>query len=322
MLNFKIDRGQVKMSARILVADDNRLNLRLLTNILESQGYEVLPADDGLEVLKIAKLQKPDIILLDIIMPGMDGFEACKYLKRDQDLKDIPIIMVSAKTEGINIKMALELGAFDYIKKPLDEGEVIARVQAALRLKGYHDKLKEMAMKDGLTGLYNHTLLMELFQKEVSKLERKYSSICFAMIDIDYFKKINDTYGHIVGDMVLKEFSNILLHSVRIGDIVGRYGGEEFGIILPEIYYKDAYHLCERIRRNIENHKFDADDKIISITISVGVSFKGPIDSLTPIDMIRIADSALYDAKENGRNRVEMRLPNGYNHRNTYLPSI
>lgn len=294
------------MSKRILVVDDSRLNIKLLGEILESEGYTVYSTENGLSVREMAHNIKPDIILLDIVLPGMDGFEVCHILKNDFELKDIPVIMVTAKTNGADVKKALDLGAFDYIKKPVDEWEVIARVQSALRLKEYQDKLKEMAIKDSLTGIFNHGLLIELLDKEIAKQERKRYNLCFVMIDIDYFKRVNDTYGHATGDIILKELADILSSSVRKSDTIGRYGGEEFGFILPDISQTEACHLCERIRLNIENHCFNIDGKCVHITISIGICYKRAADPISHIDMVKAADDALYISKSKGRNRVEI----------------
>lgn len=294
------------MNKKILIVDDNYLNNRLLTDILEDENYTVYSTESGLAVLEMASRIKPDVILLDIVMPGMDGFEVCKLLKSDFDLKDIPVIMVTSKTEGNDVKNALELGAFDYIKKPIDEIEIIARIKSALRLKEKQDELKELAIKDGLTGLYNHVTLIELFEKELERQRRNNESISFAMLDIDYFKEINDTYGHLAGNIILEEVSNILRNSVRSSDIVGRYGGEEFSLVLPDADKQSAFLLCERIRKRIEDYSFNIRSKLIKITVSIGVFFKDSKDSITGIDIIQKADEELYKAKNGGRNKVEI----------------
>lgn len=294
------------MKEKIFVIDDNRLNVRLLTDILEDENFIVYSADNGLPVLDMARKLHPDVILLDIMMPNIDGFEVCKLLKNDPEVKDIPIIMVTAKTEGTDIKQALEFGAFDYIKKPVDEIEVIARVQSALRYKKNHDELKELAMKDSLTCLYNHALLLELLEKELTKQQINNSNISFVMIDVDYFKNLNDEYGHLAGDKVLKEISSILKSSVRKGDIVGRYGGEEFSIVLSGLNKRDAFLLCERIRENIENFIFNIGSKTIKITISIGIYFKDSKEQISAEQIIQKADEELYNAKNNGRNRIEI----------------
>ncbi|MCX7923478.1 MAG: diguanylate cyclase [Clostridia bacterium] len=294
------------MNTKVLIVDDNNKNLRLLNDILVDEGYTVYTANNGLPVVEMTHNIKPDVILLDIMMPGIDGFEVCKRLKKDYEIEDIPVIMVTAKTDGNDIKMGLELGAFDYIKKPVDEVEVIARVQSALRFKKNQDTLKEMAMKDSLTGVYNHALLIELFEKEMTKTSRKVCSIAFVMADIDYFKNINDTYGHTVGDKVLRGMSHILSTSVRKSDIVGRYGGEEFGMVLPDISADGAYNFCERIRKSIEGHSFNIDGENINVTLSMGVAIKTCKNNLRSSEVIKMADDALYRAKRNGRNRVEV----------------
>jgi two-component system, cell cycle response regulator len=296
-----------KISIKVLIVDDNHLNIRLLKDILEDENYIVESVDSGLQVLNAVHEFKPDIILLDIMMPCMDGFEVCKELKQDPDSRNIPIIMVTAKTDGSDIKRALELGAFDYIRKPLDDMEVVARVQSALRYKAQEERLKEIAMKDSLTGIYNHALLIDLLGKELAKAHRRNTGISFVMLDIDYFKKVNDTYGHLSGDIILKELTKILVNSVREGDIVGRYGGEEFSIVFPEISKEDTFTICERIRHKVETHGFDIGSKSINITVSLGFYFTSSEQNLTHREVVQLADEALYEAKRSGRNRVKSR---------------
>lgn len=293
------------MSCKVLVVDDVKTNVKLLTEILEDEGYTVHSAYSGVGLRELVHSLHPDIILLDIMMPGIDGFEVCRQLKKDFELKDIPIIMVTARTDGKDIRQALEMGAFDYIKKPVDEVEVLARVQSALRFKQQQDALKVLAMRDGLTGVYNHSLLLELLDRELAKQERNRKGICFAMLDIDHFKKINDTYGHMAGDLILQELCRILTRELRKSDVVGRYGGEEFGIILPEITEEDAYLLCDRVRRTVEDNHFQLEDRTVRITISIGLCFKSGEEELLTGEMIKRADEALYRAKNHGRNRIE-----------------
>lgn len=294
------------MNHKVLIADDNKYNIRLLTDILQDAGYTVYTADNGVPVLEMTHSLKPDAVLLDIMMPGLNGFQVCELLKKDTETRDIPVIMITAKTDGNDINCAFELGAFDYIKKPIDEIEVLARLKSALRYKEQQDKLKDMAMKDGLTGVYNHVLLLELFQKELIKQQRHKGNMAFVMVDIDYFKRVNDTYGHTSGDIILKELAGIISVSVRGSDIVGRYGGEEFSIILSEVEFDEVLKLCERIRSDIENYVFRLSDETIHITVSMGVYFKTPEDKTISEDIIKKADEALYHAKRSGRNRVEI----------------
>lgn len=293
------------MNDRIMVVDDNNNNIRLLQGILEDENYEVISSTSGIPVLEMAKALKPALVLLDIMMPGMDGFEVCRALKNDFDTKEIPVIMVTAKVEGKDLKNALEIGAIDYIKKPIDEVEVVARVASALRQERQKEDLQDKASKDGLTGLYNHTLLIDLLEKEIKKQDRNGNEISYVMLDIDFFKKINDTYGHAAGDIVLKELSDILNASIRVDDIAGRYGGEEFGLVLPQIGLEDTYKLCNRIRQLLENHLFNIGVASIQITVSMGVCHRKSSEFLYAENMIKRADEALYNAKKNGRNRVE-----------------
>jgi diguanylate cyclase (GGDEF)-like protein len=294
------------MNTKILVVDDTNFNIRLLTDILEDEGYTIFSANNGLAVLEIVHRIKPDAILLDIMMPGLDGFQVCELLKKDLQVKDIPVIMVTAKVDSIDVKRALGLGAFDYIRKPIDEVEVVARVQSALRFKHQQDKLKEMAMKDSLTGLYNHALLIEFLEQEIKRQERNGKNISFVMLDIDYFKKINDTYGHLCGDIVLKELANILTNSVRTCDIIGRYGGEEFGIVLPDVSLEASLNICERIREKVQNYRFNTGTEFIGITISMGLCHVPANNTAKFAEIIKKADEALYIAKDEGRNRVEV----------------
>lgn len=294
------------MSLKALVADDNILNIKLLQDILIDENFEVYTADNGLPVLEMARELLPDVILLDIMMPGLDGFRVCELLKNDPDVKDIPVIMVTAKTDGNDIRQALDIGAFDYIRKPFDEIEAVARIYSAIRYREQQNKLLEFATKDCLTGLFNRAILMELFEKELSRQERCGSDIAFVMMDIDHFKQINDTYGHVAGDTLLREFSGILAGSVRQSDIIGRYGGDEFSLILSRLDLDNILPFCERIRKIIEQSQFLFEGDAILVTTSMGICVKRPDQNITAIEMIQNADAALYRAKNSGRNRTEM----------------
>jgi two-component system cell cycle response regulator len=260
---------------------------------------------DGINVIETALMIQPDAILLDIIMPSIDGFEVCKLLKSTDETKNIPVIMVTAVTDGKDLRKAFDLGAFDYIKKPYDQIEIVARLKSAIRYYDQQKKLESLAMKDGLTNLYNHRMVMELFEKEFNKAMRQQHSISFIMFDIDLFKKVNDTYGHKTGDYVIKGIAELLKSSVRVSDYVGRYGGEEFCIIISNRSLEAVLRLSERIREIIDNYDFVAGDIHIHLTISIGVAYKEILTDSSYNDLIIIADQKLYEAKENGRNRVE-----------------
>lgn len=294
------------MKAKVLVVDDNVRNIRLITQILQDEGYEVYSIEDGMLVFNRVKEINPDIILLDIMMPKLDGLEICRRLKEDPSLSDTPIIMVTARVEGKDVRRALEVGAFDYIKKPVDEDEVISRIQSALKYKKSQEKLKEMAMKDGLTGIYNHSFLMDLFEKALYSNNLLKKNTSFAMIDIDYFKRVNDVYGHLAGDEVIKRISSLLRDNIYAKHIIGRYGGEEFGIVFLESDEAEVNSICEEIRNKIEKYEFNFENKCFYVTISIGICSNMGNSQLSMNQIIEKADKALYDAKFKGRNRVEI----------------
>lgn len=286
----------------ILAIDDSIINLRLLNVIVSREGFEILSANNSLDAVPMAIQHQPDLILLDVMMPGLNGLEILKILKQNSLTQNIPVVMVTARTKGEDVKEALEKGAFDYVKKPLDEVEIMARIRSALRYKEYQDKLLEMAMRDSLTGLYNHALLIDLLDKELYNARRKGVPLVFAMCDIDHFKKVNDQHGHQAGDMVLQQVSRILSQALRKGDPIGRYGGEEFGIILTAVAAAQGAILCDRIRTTVQDTSFVYNGKTIPVTISLGLVEALPTADHRPNDLIRLADEALYRAKNGGRN--------------------
>jgi diguanylate cyclase (GGDEF)-like protein len=289
---------------KILAIDDSSLNLKLLYSILTKEGFEVFTTLNSLEALPLAIQHNPDLILLDIMMPGLSGLEVLKLLKQNSLTHTMSVLMVTARTKAEDVRDALETGAFDYVKKPLEEVEIVARVHSALRYKIYQDRLLAMAMRDSLTGLYNHGLLIELLGKELYNARRKEQSVTFAMMDIDHFKRINDQYGHQAGDMILQEVAGLLTKGLRKGDAIGRYGGEEFGFILTGVELDQAVLLSDRIRQTIQETTFTYEGQKISITVSFGLSVTFPDRQDAPNELIRRADAALYRAKETGRNRL------------------
>lgn len=298
------------MSYKVVVGDDDLRSIVFMKKFLEASDFSVVVAKNGLEILQCVKSEKPDIILLDIVMPIMNGFDVCMQLKSDSELKDIPIIMVTHQTDSNNLMRALDLGAFDYIKKPINEVEALARIKSALKYKEAQDKIKEIAMRDGLTGLYNHRFLIEIFEKEYSKRVEKNCNISYAMLDLDHFKKINDTYGHIFGDEVLKKIADIITESIREGDTVGRYGGEEFGVVIPDSEPEEVINICEKIRTNIENHFYNIGGSKFNLTASIGIYLCKAIPDINFKEVIKVSDEALYEAKSKGRNRIELRILN------------
>jgi two-component system cell cycle response regulator len=305
---MKKDQSQQR---KVLVIDDSEVNLKLLNVILSKDNLQVHYTGNSLDALPMALQYQPDLILLDVMMPGISGLEILRLLKANNLTSSVPVLMVTARTKGEDVREALEAGAFDYVKKPLDEVEILARVHSALRYKDDHDRLLELSMRDALTGLYNHRLLMDLLDREMISSVRKKHPTCFCMADIDHFKSINDTFGHPVGDYILQEVSRLLTAGVRKSDTVGRYGGEEFGLVLGGCDLEAAKILCERLRQKIMEHKFVFEGQAMSITLSLGLAEYLPDATFTGATLVKWADEALYEAKRSGRNQLKIaQIPN------------
>jgi len=284
---------------KVLIIDDNGENIKIAAKFIKSDEVIIWTAMNGKIGIEVAKEKHPDIILLDIQMPEMDGFEVCKILKADKETENIPIIFMTARTDVESIKEAFEVGAADYITKPIKQFEIIARVKTQLKLTESIKELKETAYTDGLTKLYNHKKIFESLDLEIKREKRYKNNLSVMIVDIDFFKTVNDTYGHHMGDIVLEKLSEIIKATIRDADIAGRYGGEEFLIIFPEISEDEAFRAGERLRKNIEAVEFE---NRIKITISGGVA---EYIGKTALELIEKADRNLYRAKENGRNRIE-----------------
>ncbi len=292
----------------ILIVDDVAKNLQVLGTILSKQNYKIAAANNGEQAIKIANTTLPDLILLDIMMPGIDGYEVCARLKKDPRTKGISIIFLTAKTEPEDIVKGFEAGAVDYVVKPFNSIELLARVKTHLELKISKDLLKikneqlrELAITDSMTGLYNHRYIIDSLSERITEAKRYRQLLSVAMLDIDYFKKVNDNYGHFFGDFVLVRISTIIEESIRKTDIAGRYGGEEYLIIFTNTDKKSALNTLERIRKSIEKEKWDKKDLVITIS--------GGLSELKDEDYSKLiikTDNLLYKAKKNGRNRNEI----------------
>jgi len=297
--------------AKILIIDDSRLIAHVAKTILTTHGHKVVLAQDGLAGLEAAKSKRPDLILLDLVMPVMDGYQVLKQLKEEGSTKEIPVIMVSSKAEPADKVKGLEMGALDYVTKPFDEGELVVRVNIQLRLKELYEalqernrKLQELAHRNGLTGLYNHRYFHEQMSKEFSRARRHHEPLSCVFLDIDHFKKFNDTYGHQLGDVILSGLGRLIQDSIRDGDLAARYGGEEFALILYHADGPAAFQMAERIRKHVEDYEIRNKGKVLKVTISAGVATYPHEEVHDPRGLVECADKALYKAKEEGRNRV------------------
>ena len=303
--------------AKVLLVEDDPVQANVTKKILQATGYDVLWSQDGINAIKTVKMMKPDIILLDVILPGLDGYEVCRWLKLDENAKGIPVIMLTVKKELADKISGLQIGADDYLPKPYNELELNARIYASLRTKALQDELRMknkqleellgkveyMAITDALTGLYNRRRFHDVLAKEFERSKRYGTPFSLVMLDIDHFKKVNDDCGHQAGDTVLREVSNIIMKSIREIDTASRFGGEEFMVILPNTERENAKIGSERMRTAIERHQFPEMDR--AITVSIGIAGL-PDPGLANEDrLIRCADYALYQAKRNGRNRIE-----------------
>lgn len=284
----------------ILIVDDQKENLDILCDMLEA--FDVIPSTNGTDALHIASSEKISLILLDIVMPKPDGFDVCKILKTQEHTKHIPIIFITAKTDEKSISCAFNLGASDYISKPLKRVEVIARVKTQLALKQTIEKLEFLASRDSLTKLYNRRKFFEL----ALPLFKETDELFLVMIDVDHFKKINDTYGHDMGDVVLKTMTHVINSMLPEGTIFARIGGEEFVAILQAPSCETVRSHFETIKNAVATTPFTQGAIHTTCTISIGIAHKNDTTK-TLDDLLKQADLALYEAKDQGRNRIIIR---------------
>ncbi len=289
---------------KVLIVDDSPDALALAKVRLAPEGLDICTAGTGKEGIEVTRREEPDLVLLDIEMPDMSGLEVCRQLKADPQLCMIPVIFLTASSGSEDRARGLDLGAVDYVAKPFDEIELRARVRAALRTKHLQDLLISYAHIDPLTGLGNRRALMDRLQQEWKRIQRYGGTLSFVMADVDHFKKVNDTYGHSVGDRWLGEIARILQAQCRGSDFPARYGGEEFALIVANECADDAARLAERCRAAIENTSLPVGKGEVRATASFGVCDSGTADDGD--QLVRLADAALYRAKESGRNRVEV----------------
>ena len=303
---------------RILVVDDHEDNIELLRARLEARGYEVEGASDGQAALDAVQRTCPDLILLDVMMPKMDGMEVVKRLKANKGLPFIPVIMQTALDSTENKVEGLDAGADDYITKPINFAELEARVNSLLRIKALqtdlaarerelselNDRLRLISLTDGLTEVENRRSLELHLHEMWQHSMRLHEPIALIICDIDKFKAVNDNYGHQAGDSVLKEFAQLLKSEAREIDRVGRYGGEEFLLILSGTVLDAAVTFAERLREKVEGHTFSYAGGTLRRTMSCGVAAAPHPKVKDQEALLRASDDALYVAKETGRNRV------------------
>ncbi|WP_374349384.1 diguanylate cyclase domain-containing protein [Chitinimonas sp.] len=289
---------------RLLIIDDTELTLRMLSAVVADLG-DVFVAKDGASGIAAAHAHLPDVILLDVEMPGMDGYEVCRKLKADAVTAGMAVIFVTAHSSAEHEIHALEAGAVDFIGKPINAPVARARVKTHLMLQQQSQLLRELASRDGLTGLWNRRAFDDLLAREARRLQRSRQPLCLLMVDVDCFKSYNDHYGHPAGDDCLRLVAaSVQACARRPADVAARIGGEEFAVLLPEVALDDAAQLARLAASQVEalGIPHDYSEAASHVTVSIGVAAQ--CDQLDAHQLMVMADRALYSAKAGGRNRI------------------
>ena len=291
---------------KILIAEDEEVGLFTLQAALTRSGYEVVAARDGLEAWEILQRHDaPQLAIIDWMMPGIDGLELCRRVREPRSGAYVYVIMLTGKARKEDIVAGMQAGADDYLAKPFDVDELRVRVRAGERICVLQEALRVQATQDALTGAMNRGAIFDILKRELAQSARTGASVGLVIADLDHFKQINDTRGHPAGDTVLREAALRLRGALRAYDALGRYGGEEFVLVLPSCSADQAAEVAERGRRAIADTPVRIDSGVVSITASFGVAAAGA-GALDVDAVIRAADEALYCAKRGGRNRVEL----------------
>lgn len=293
----------VEPPGTVLVVDDLELNRTLLADILEAAGHRVLMASRGAEAIEIAAARQPDAILLDVRMPEMDGFTVCRTLRGMAETAHLPILLVTANVaDDHEVVTGLEAGAVDFVVKPFQRAVLLARVGVMIRMRRTEETVRRLSMEDEFTGVFSRKYVLHRLDEEMKRGHRRSSPLVVTMIDLDDFKACNDRFGHPVGDEVLKRVSAVLKANVRAYDSLGRYGGEEFLLVQPEIAELEAVATIDRLRERVFAERFRAGDAEWSVSFSAGLaSWDFAADAR---ELVRRADTALYAAKRAGKARV------------------
>jgi two-component system cell cycle response regulator len=298
---------------RVIVAEDEPLSLRLLQVTLTTWGHEIIPVTNGVEAWRLLEHNDvPALAILDWMMPGMDGPEICRRVRANGREPYVYIVLLTERHEPGDIVVGLKSGADDFVTKPFDEEELRARLKAGERIVSLHaelmaarDAMRTLAIVDTLTGLPNRSAILHTLSKEMSRGRREGAPLAVAMADVDHFKQINDAHGHLAGDAVLREVATRMQGALRTYEAVGRFGGEEFLLILPGCDGATGCQVADRVRGAVAGAVVDIGDRSIPVTCSIGVAAAAGGERLAPLDLVNAADAALYRAKAGGRNRVD-----------------
>ena len=313
-----VDLGATPVKAQLLLIEDSEVQGGTLKRSLEILGYSVSWARSGIEGLKLARTERPDLVILDVVMADVDGFAVCRWLKMTVDTRDIPVIMLTVRSDVHDRVEGLNVGANDYLPKPFADEELEARILAALRVRAAQAELRErnqqleamihrveaLAITDPLTGLFNRRRFSDVLRREFAVTKRYRNELSCLMLDIDHFKLINDHHGHDFGDEVLKQVASKLIHTLREVDLACRYGGEEFAILLPHTPKQNAFIAAERIMRSVRELVLQSNGIAVPVAVSIGISSTRDVTTSEAEELVRCADMALYEAKRLGRDRI------------------
>jgi diguanylate cyclase (GGDEF)-like protein len=297
-------------TTKILVVDDEDKTAQVMRDWYKGQPVQILEAKDGDEGVRGAISEKPDIILMDLMMPRTNGFEASRRLKADPATAGIPVILLSARREPQTKREGFDAGIDQYVEKPFDLDEMDARIRSMIEKSRAYLRLEEEATVDEKTGLANYRVFFKKLREEWERSERYKLPLSVVMLDLDDFKKVNDSVGHPAGDKVLREFAMLVSGGARGTDLAARYGGEEFAMILPHTDRERAERVAERVRAAVADFSFLEPDHPLRVTVSAGVATFGPSPVIASAEqLVAAADRALYAAKKAGKNRVIVHEP-------------
>jgi len=306
----------------VVVADDDGITREYVAGLLRGSGLVVEAVESGSAAVERVRRGGVDVLLLDVMMPGLSGIEACRLVKSIFANDFLPVILLTARSDPDSRVEGLRIGADDYVSKPFDERELLARVQGMLRIKRLHDdvqsakdRLEKLAVRDELTGLYNYRYLHTRLGEEFKRAERYRDPLACVVVDVDDFKGVNDRYGHQAGDAVLSQLASRLLETVREIDVVARYGGDEFLMILPSTHFTGALTVADRCWRRVSKSPYQYDGVSFRVTVSVGVALYPSRDVTSKDELLKAADKALYQSKEDGRDGICVFQHQGYIYR-------
>lgn len=314
-------RERVETAMKVLIADDDPLSSGAMQRLLKMWGYDPIVAANGEEAWEVlCQDDAPPLAIIDWMMPGIDGVELCQRLRNERPDPYVYVLMLTARGDTDDIVAAIGAGADEYLVKPFDEQELFVRLRSGKRILDIQQALHYKACHDPLTEVLNRAAVHEVFVKELSRANRHGSSVGIMMTDLDHFKHINDRYGHPVGDEVLREAVGRMQEELRTYDSIGRVGGEEFILVVPNCSRKHLAEAGERLRRRISSKPFQTAGGVIPVTVSIGVAVNKDWPDSTADDLVRLADQALYRAKASGRDRTEFADPNDHEDLASHAP--